>query len=678
MPQEWAGESKRDLAVEAYVASLVLRGPADRAAAAPVTLLLGPRGSGKTTLLKHLAVWAERAPVTRLDLSELGSAGRQPVDVLAEAAFDLNKPKQSLKRFPRISFPTFAVMAVALAADIDARDRDTALRQMQETLSGPRRTRTEAGQQLAGLAASLMSLPSVVTAALPLLPLGERGWARAVTQARLWRLRRSGPGHGADAASARDFCVDLNHAYNGMDEEKRAVAERVLFDAFLDDLRRVYARGGRRGHTACPLVLLDNADSPLGGQVLRSLLEARERDGRRDPLAVLVTAGSYPETLQDVEFGWRHETGGYPGHWLPGDPFAPQEVAPGLCVGQLRDLTRAEVEKQAQEILDSAGAQPPDTDLALRWLSWQVHALTRGHPAGTTRVLAELLRFGRDVPWAERLRTVLGPGRGLGDELLTRLLPFGLADDLRQALVRASAAPDLAQALVTPELLDEAAAPLAEAFHAFCTDPYRTLHIDSGDPAADGPLETPHPLLRRLLLRALDRPEDAHAALRAQAEARGDTRLAVYHALAAGDLRAAAAHLDGLFERVTPEEWAAELCRLRHAPTYAALRGQSPDASPWDLYEGLVHHLSDPAIPPRLRTVTRLLAASWISPEPLGDPDTCRIGDPYHDTLADPYADLRSEIEARFQTLASAHTQRVAWTSLLRAKARLYQGEPWR
>ncbi|MGO4752163.1 ATP-binding protein, partial [Streptomyces sp. 2MCAF27] len=83
MRREWAGESERDRAVEAYVGARLKResdggrGPGLGRARAPgaqldATLLLGPRGSGKTTLLRHLERWAERAPVARLDLADLG------------------------------------------------------------------------------------------------------------------------------------------------------------------------------------------------------------------------------------------------------------------------------------------------------------------------------------------------------------------------------------------------------------------------------------------------------------------------------------------------------------------------------------------------------------------------------------------------------------------------------
>ncbi|MEK8173186.1 hypothetical protein NKH77_42195 [Streptomyces sp. M19] len=58
-----------------------------------VTLLLGPRGSGKTTLLRHLERWAERAPVARLDLAELGQRGAKPIEALAELVFTLRAEK---------------------------------------------------------------------------------------------------------------------------------------------------------------------------------------------------------------------------------------------------------------------------------------------------------------------------------------------------------------------------------------------------------------------------------------------------------------------------------------------------------------------------------------------------------------------------------------------------------
>lgn len=371
----------------------------------------------------------------------------------------------------------------------------------------------------------------------------------------------------------------------------------------------------------------------------------------------------------------------------------------GLVVGRLRDLVRHEVEQQAKEALRSAGRRVPvpAADNGVQWLGWVVHEITRGHPAGTAQLLAALLECPADAGWEARLRQVLQPSSELVDALLERLLPIDASGELMQALARGAAAVDLAQAQAGRVLWDESSARVQEEFNDFCTDVLRTMHLDSGDEESDGRTETPHPLLRLLLLRrlaAVPEPDAAaggaagggdgatgapgrravHAALRDRAAAAGEEATAAYHALAGGDLAVAAAYLDDAFGRVEPEEWCADLCRLRRAPL--AVAGPALDQPLWERYERLVEHLGEGAVEQRLRTITRLLAAVWIGPEPPDDPRTDRVGDPYRDPLGDPGAELYGEIQARFHTLA-VHADSVPWTSALLRKAKQYGKEPW-
>ncbi|MFE1775327.1 ATP-binding protein [Streptomyces sp. NPDC059008] len=682
MPQEWAGESGRDRAVERYVQELLVRRPGSRPEL-PATLLLGPRGSGKTTVLRHLADWGRRAPVARLDLAALGQEGRKPIDVLAALVFQLNERK---KDFARLRFPAFGLLTIAVAARMDAADRDAAVRQMEEALVGPPSSRTEVINQLAMYAATVLGAPTAVTAALPLLPEWRRHWARLRVRWRLARIQRRSRG----AGSVDGFLIDLNQRYGDREEAERQRAEAVLFDAFLDDLRRAYgSRGGDKRRTTQCLVLLDNVDSPLGNDFLRALLDARRKGGTPDPLLVLATAGSYPAALESFAFGGPRRPGALPGRWpAEEEGFVPERVVKGLMVGRLRDLVRHEVEQQAEEVLRSVGrrAPAPAADNGVQWLGWVVHELTRGHPAGTAHLLAALLEYPAQTPWEERLRQALQPSSALVDALLERLLPIDASGELTQALAHAAAAVDLAQTQAGRVLWGESSARVQEEFNDFCADVLRTMHLDSADEEADGRTETPHPLLRFLLLRRLAAtPEDGppgtvrgwrpvHDALRERAATTGERGNAAYHALAGGDLAAAAAHLDEIFDRVAPEEWCAELCRLRRAPLAQA--GGGLDQPLWEHYERLVEHLNDGVVDQRLRTVTRLLAAVWIGPEPPDDPRTDRVGDPYRDPLGDPGAELYGEIQARFHTLA-VHADSVPWTSALLRKAKQYGKEPW-
>ncbi|MET9513802.1 ATP-binding protein [Streptomyces sp. NPDC002994] len=659
MPRSWPGQSARDRAVEAYVESLLLPGP-DTAPRRPVTLLLGPRGSGKTTLLEHLYGWAHGVPRAWLDVAERAGRNEQPVDVLAAIAAGLPQHDPQVKN---LQFRAFDIVVQALSVQIRGLSDEAARRAVGAELARPRSGWLGLVLQLAQIAAGVAGLPAAVGYVLQLLPLAGQSGILSRTRLRLSPVLR-----GRTAGAGLGLLVALNRAYNEGPPGQRSFAEQFVCRALLDDLRRCYRK---KDWAVRSLVLLDNIDNRLGRDVLRLLREART--SATDPLVVLATAGSYPHGLPAVPVGPQS-----------GPAFAPQPIDEGLTVGRLPDLTRAEVDLQARDILEEADAlAPPRVENGTRWLGWAVYELTRGQPEGTRQVLAGLLEFDRAVPWEVRLRQIFAPSNGLAGRLLERLLPFGLEhqeSELYQALLRASVAPDLAQAQVTPELLAAGVA-LQQSFNTFCTDPLRTLHLDTGDEAADGPVETPHPLLRRLLRYALDDPAAVHAGRRAEAEGLDEPGAAAYHALACGDLPAAAAYLDGLIEQVGPKDWYAELARLRRAPLPASVvGGEAPGTltGPWGPFERFVRHLGGEGVDPRLRTVTRLLAASWIAPEPL-EPD--RVGDPYRDPLGDPYAELYTEINARLHTLVSADTHvlpdRVAWTSVLLNKAGHYREMPW-
>ncbi|MFM9370985.1 ATP-binding protein [Streptomyces sp. Da 82-17] len=663
MAQHWPGRSARDRSVRAYLEARVLPQRQDDSGQ-PFTLILGPRGSGKTTLLDALAGSAALLPMAHLDLMRFAQSDRQPVDVLHEVAFTLQARREHP---PHLTFRGYELTRKALTVPVDHMGREDARRAMAEALAIPLGKRLATAIEVGQIAGPLVGLPPLATAVLQLVPLAER--------TRAWGRLHTALGTRAgltSTVSALDKLVAVSSDYHVFERGGKHRAEQEIFDTFLTDLVRAYE--GKEWAARC-LVLLDNVDNRLGERFLH-LLEAARTPHPADPLVLFATTGSYPDAATAGRTGHADRPAAV-GVWPPGRPFAPEPLdGGGRVIGQLRNLTRAEVQEQAADVLDAVPAPsgPPALGaVGVSWLGWIVHELTRGHPAATSHVLAGLHDFRATTPWGERLRRVLEPGPQSG-RLLDRLLPLGLSHELRRILQQAAVAPDLAESLVSDGLSESAAGPPAGLFD-FCSDPLRTLHHDTGEPRRDGGPGVPHPVLRRLLLGGLDDPAAAHTRRRAAAHARGDRLTEAYHALALGELPYAAAYLDDTFGAGDVRDWCAALCRLRRAPLPAPR--EADDHRPWRRYEWLVRHLDDDSVGPRLRTITRLLAASWISPEPPEDAATDLVGDPYGDPLADPYAELYPEINARFNTLAAAHTGDVVWVAALLQKALQYSKEPW-
>ncbi|MEK8173187.1 hypothetical protein NKH77_42200 [Streptomyces sp. M19] len=184
---------------------------------------------------------------------------------------------------------------------MDGFDRATALRDMRQALSGPPGGRTEALRALADLVLH-GTVPPFAEPALALLdglqPEVQHGWTRLRTRYRLRRVLR------ASRHTPDGFLLELNRRYAGHEDADRSWAEALLFEWFLDDLRRAYGTpsGSRRRTSRC-LVLLDNVDSELGSAFMRLLLEARRAADAPDPLLVLAAAGSYPRALEDHAWG---------------------------------------------------------------------------------------------------------------------------------------------------------------------------------------------------------------------------------------------------------------------------------------------------------------------------------------------------------------------------------------
>lgn len=693
---DWPGRSRRDQAILTYAEPYLTRtpGPVGRL---PAVLLLGPRGSGKTTLLRYLASWGRAAPLAHLDLAAMERDGKTLFDVLADLAYQLQARKDDV---PPLSFPSFTVLLLAAAAAVTRSDRPGAVNEMRallQTAASRQEVSLDTLQPLIDGAASVSGglLPGWVTQIMPLVRSTQRIQARLRLGRRINRAAHDvgGPRAGAD------FLVSVNRLFHGHPEQQHE-ATRLLLEAFLADLRADYEhRSGHGKRTTHCLVLLDNTDGELGTALLQLLLDARSgtpgRPGRPDPLLVVAAARRAPRVVQDEEQR-QAATPDYSAGWSgDGELFTPVRVG-RLHIGQLRDLTRAEVDGHAASVVAALpdGAVRPAADNSWYWLGWAVHTATRGQPAATGAVLDAMTRFPAGTPWDERLQRwpqlpADTPGEGpadgrerahptVGDTILDWLLA-DCDQGLRAVLPRAAAAQSQGQAEAAQELWRGVPTALVRQFE------------DSGGIAY-------HPVVRFLLLRLLDVStadgagswDRAHEVL-AQAAAgtpdpatgaagtghdrrggsggadgEGDPVTAACHELARGRLDAVVDRLRDRFGRVPAEEWCDELARIQRAPARMPAGRAEPAR---ERYRRLV---ATPEGDEARQAITRLLAACWTTVHPRSDP----YRDRYQDPLGDPYAELYPYIADEFRTLRGL-TRIEADRDVLKARAAQYERKPW-
>ncbi|MFJ8822534.1 hypothetical protein ACIREE_12190 [Streptomyces sp. NPDC102467] len=118
------------------------------------------------------------------------------------------------------------------------------------------------------------------------------------------------PGAGGQPRSGlRELAADFQRG-----DEPRRIAEGFLFQALRQDIEAAYSsKRGRLSRAGRPVLLLDHADTALGRQLLRPVLEDRERQ-RYDRLVIMATA--------------RRHDGGRFLYYAGGDPAAPAEWDP--------------------------------------------------------------------------------------------------------------------------------------------------------------------------------------------------------------------------------------------------------------------------------------------------------------------------------------------------------------
>ncbi len=642
--------ARGELLLKAAVLESLDRGPHAHSEL-PSYLFLAPPGGGKTTLLRQLAARAQElgAPLAWLDLDGPDGTYASVTELALEAARQFHLP---VPRQPALTFPSFAGLLIAFALAPAPRP----LRELGEAARGVLGRfplGDIAGTVRKGLQTGLDALadgqpPPGIGTLLPLI--GEpRLRLRSLERALAAVARRSGGTH-------RDLLEHLRRQLAGRPGDA-GIVDEVLLRALLSDLRTAYRDGSPHRRATHCLLLLDNADCPVGEEFLQALAEARALDSgftpAWDPLLAVATAGTVPRQVDPEQLAGpdlRYQLT----HWRL-THRQETRTADDLVVAQLAGASLEEVTELAAEMLDSTRGLPrPPVARPAAWLGRLVHDLTRGHPGAVAALLDALPLFPEDTDWAYRLRRLLTPagqrpdgdGWDLAGDLLDTLLR-DVPPEVRELLPRAAAAVDLDHAFTAWGLWGDTGTGTQGALAHFRSHGLLT------PPVQDSQSDQLHPLLRHLLLRDLaGRPENdaftwwhAHDALRLRARDHGQGAVAAYHALALGDLPAAAAFLGRVFEGTTDPAARNEAFDLvRRAPVrdYVLFSEDSPVRR----YHRLVRPFaqSDPSV-----LMARALSAAWLGPEPARPPagppaaadrPGALPGHPYFDPLTDPYGTL--------------------------------------
>jgi hypothetical protein len=388
----------------------------------------------------------------------------------------------------------------------------------------------------------------------------------------------------------------------------QAHVDQILCDAFLADLEDGFVRGlYARDRTGNCVVLLDNADSPAGQDFLDMLLDAGRPPSRRQPVVVVATRRTRfagPSGTVGVDTTIRRlEQASYRDLLARAD----SEPRPLLYCVQLDDLSDADVATVRRQ---------PDAAVLGDILPFAVR-LTDGHP-WSVRHLLRLIPTDGIQP--RDLRTILDapdpqhPRRAAAEVALDYLLA-GMSPDLRYDLTTCAAAADLSSRSRRCAL-DSAGASPPDDIEMFCESDM-WVAAPSGRRACAPEL---HPFLRRLLLHALAARPDSdenswpavHGRLRRYHSKRGDPVGECYHLLATGELEAVVKYLGTELDEGNTRSWLANLNTITAAPRIVS----RASASPRDVVRGLAEHGGGRDN----RVLPTLVAALWVSRDPLGDP----------------------------------------------------------
>ncbi|WP_199441345.1 hypothetical protein [Umezawaea beigongshangensis] len=587
----------------------LIRRPGGASRQLPIVQVIGSRGAGRTALLRAVEQRCRtRVPHAFVDVEENHDV--RPSVLLGELAFQLNR---RCPQFGRIPFPRLLLCALVVTGDLDLRDRSKALLQLDQLMKqdGVVGRRRDTVLDVARLAGESGVLPGWALVAADVL---LTGLGRIARRNALRTIRNVSRGAADDP---RDLLVDLNAKDRGSAADRRVVDE-MFFDAFLSDLRAAYTGLlDRDRRTANCVVLLDNAHTADGRAFLAGLLAARERAGTAyDPVVVLATSRTWNS---DWSADWQRPGTTSTARPLPRTAARAAEEC-GTLAGRGRwYLTRIGhlAPDDCATVLNGTGP-PVRRDFP--------HRLTGGHPwalAGLRDLLAR-----HDAP--ERLGGLLSvrpdPERDetFADHAVDHLLRDFADNGLLADLVTASALRDIEFVADEGVLLCGQPDGGGALYNALVNN----LLLVQEEEEGGEPRVVLDRWLRTLLLHRLARRDDTgqdgwsavhtrcrdhYLALDRRAEAR-------YHDLALGDVGAVVVHLakpfgspDAVFDQDAAEAWLRDLDLITSAP-----HRSTADQDPLEVVEDLIEH-----VPPAGRfghALPRLVAALWVTGDPLGDP----------------------------------------------------------
>ncbi|MCQ4040678.1 hypothetical protein ACFOSC_22230 [Streptantibioticus rubrisoli] len=602
----------------------------------PVVQVLGVQGSGKSAALDALYHgYNGRLPLARVDLAAAGFGERDLADLPDRQAPNASPVTHLLyllsyklglrthrlfnrpPKFPRLLLGLLVITA-SQPGDTGEADRPVDPAELRDAESRLRaviaedRPETKRRKELLTqwLDALIPSLPTVFAG----LPGFDAMIQAALTTARD-QLLKSGPAHrtlrwwgsrltlyqGDDVQRLFTFVRDFRQPGDGRDS-----AEALLVAAFLDDIAHHYCLLRRINRKPRPLILLDNAHTPLGRRVIATLLSGYDvplGSGSPPTRPVVVTTalgdGREHRPLSDVAHSshWSPEPDGPPDRWL-------------LRLG-IHPVTTTDIRGML------GGAVQPSQ---LTQLTPLVKRLSGGRASSASTMcdaVARHLRSGATLRAADVLDLREPDGRDVAEHMLESLVPD---EEVRDRLTLMSAALDEPAAVRLWALLrpdEDARARVAEAISYAA----RGRCFREPWPGANGsrPLIADR-ALRTLLLRRLrggDRWDQTHKLLRAGYDPPGlDSRYPAYstpylhHSLALGEDHLVVRCLHHRFALEPPEEWLATVNLVCAAP-------RPPDGFPDPATAGLCRACQDAEGKAVHRAINRLTHTLWRLSDPL-------------------------------------------------------------